>query len=61
MTTTYYVDPKTGPKGFVSGYVVKDNDGRVVATYLTRDHGYWRFAKDKAWAKCNELNAAVEG
>ena len=48
MRIPYTIVAATGPKGRQTGYVIKNEEGDVVATFRNKDHGYWRFAKTAA-------------
>lgn len=55
----FYTAAKHGPKGHQTGYVVKNADTEVVATFRNKDHGYWRFAKMAAERECDRLNREI--
>jgi len=55
--TRYTVTSKTGPKGSVTGYVVREIDGDIIAIFNNRDWPSWRIARAKAYA----LFAKLEG
>jgi hypothetical protein len=57
----HYVAAKHGPKGRQTGYVIKNEDTEVVATFRNKDHGYWRFAKTAAERECDRLNRETGG